>query len=239
MNGSNNHTICVIPARGGSKRITKKNIRLFNHKPIIYWSIKAAKDSNLFDDVIVSTDDKEIAEIAFSLGATVPFLRPQHLSDDLTGVLPVIHHTISWYTENIADVTAACCIFATAPFIDYKKIIDGYKLFNKKKCSYVFSATDYGFPVQRSFSLNSDGKINLLFSDLINKRSQDLDKVYHDAGQFYWCRPNAVTRLKSMFSENSYPIILPRYLVNDIDTEDDWVMSEAMHIALKKMEIIS
>ena len=226
MNGSNNHTICVIPARGGSKRITKKNIRPFNRKPIIYWSIKAAKESNLFDDVIVSTDDEEIAEIASSFGATVPFLRPSSLSDDFTGILPVINHAVSWYKENIENVSAVCCIFATAPFIDYRKIVEGYEIFNKKKCSYVLSVTNYGFPVQRAFSLGSKGEINLLFDDHIDKRSQDLEEVYHDAGQFYWCNIDAVTQFESMFSKNSYPIVLPRYLVNDIDTEDDWRIAE-------------
>ena len=229
----------IIPARGGSKSIPRKNIIDLNGSPLIKYSIDYSLKSKYINKTIVSTDDEEIAEIASSFGATVPFLRPSSLSDDFTGILPVINHAVSWYKENIENVSAVCCIFATAPFIDYRKIVEGYEIFNKKKCSYVLSVTNYGFPVQRAFSLGSKGEINLLFDDHIDKRSQDLEEVYHDAGQFYWCNIDAVTQFESMFSKNSYPIVLPRYLVNDIDTEDDWIMSEAMHVALKNMEIIS
>jgi|SaaInlV_120m_DNA_4_1040238.scaffolds.fasta_scaffold21751_1 pseudaminic acid cytidylyltransferase len=222
--------IAVIPARGGSKRIPMKNIKNFSGKPIIAWSIEAAIKSKLFDRVIVSTDNHEIASIAKQYGAEVPFIRPEHLSDDYTGTNDVVKHVIQSLYENGEQVSYACCIYATAPFVDPKYIINGYqRLINSNNDkSYAFSVTTYSFPVERSFLINKSGIIKKIFPKNTVRRSQDLREAYHDAGQFYWGTKNAFLNDLPIFSEHSIPIILPRYLVQDIDTIEDWKQAELM-----------
>ena len=222
--------IAIIPARGGSKRIPKKNIREFFGKPIIAWSIEAAKKCKLFDRIIVSTDNHEIASIAKRHGAEVPFIRPEHLSDDYTGTNDVVKHAIQSLYENGEQVSYACCIYASAPFVDPKYIINGYqRLINSNKDkSYAFSVTTYSFPVERSFVINKSNIIENLFPDMISSRSQDLQEVYHDAGQFYWGLADAFLNDLPIFSRYSIPINLPRYLVQDIDTIEDWKQAELM-----------
>ena len=220
--------IAIIPARGGSKRIPKKNIKEFSGMPIIAWSIEAAKMCKMFDRIIVSTDDYEIAAIAKQLGADVPFMRPKHLADDYTGTSAVVKDVIQNIHKNGEHVSYVCCIYATAPFISSKYLIKAYQdLINQNK-SYAFSVTTYSFPVERSFVINQSNVIENLFPDMTLSRSQDLQEVYHDAGQFYWGLADAFLNDLPIFSRHSIPIILPRYLVQDIDTIEDWKQAELM-----------
>lgn len=224
--------IAVIPARGGSKRIPRKNIREFCGKPMVAWSIGAAKESSLFDHIIVSTDDHEIADIARQWGAEVPFMRPAKLADDYTGTNTVVKHAIQWYQDRAHSISLACCIYATAPFIRPEYLRKGHdKLINSDK-SFAFSVTSFPFPIQRAIRIDGMGEVKAFWPEYINTRSQDLEEAYHDAGQFYWGRPEAFLNDKVTYSKISIPVILPRYLVQDIDTNEDWRRAELMFEAL-------
>lgn len=220
--------IAIIPARGGSKRIPKKNIKEFSGKPIIAWSIEAAKMCNMFDRIIVSTDDFEIASIAKQYGADVPFMRPKNLADDYTGTSAVVKNAIQNILKNGEQISHVCCIYATAPFISSQYLIKAYQDLIHQEKSYAFSVTSYSFPVERSFVINQRNEIENLFPDITSSRSQDLKEVYHDAGQFYWGLADAFLNDLPIFSNHSIPIILPRYLVQDIDTIEDWKQAELM-----------
>lgn len=220
--------IAIIPARGGSKRIPRKNIKQFAGKPIIAYSIEAAKATNLFDAILVSTDDEEIAEVAKNLGADVPFLRPKVLADDFTGTNAVVKHAIQWVQDNRAPVHFACCIYATAPFVQPRYLMRGYEQLVRTKKSFAFSVTSFPFPIQRAVRLTEDGGVAALYPEFISTRSQDLEEAYHDAGQFYWGTAEAFLDNGVIFSPASVPIILPRYLVQDIDTLEDWMRAELM-----------
>lgn len=230
--------IAVIPARGGSKRIPRKNIKMFGGKPVIAWSIDAALQSACFDRIIVSTDDKEIAEVAKEYGAEVPFMRPTELSDDYTATTSVIAHAIEWQQLHGEAPSAVCCIYATAPFVRAVDLLQGFNMLNKLGCDYVFSVTSYAFPIQRAIKLNKEGRVEMFQSECFNTRSQDLEESYHDAGQFYWGRPEAWLVGKPVFSADSAPIILPRYRVQDIDTLEDWVRAELL-LKIMEAELIS
>ena len=227
--------LCVIPARGGSKRIPRKNIKDFLGKPIIAYSIKAALESNLFEKIIVSTDDKEIAEIAKQYGAEVPFLRPKKLSDDFVGTNDVIKHSVNWYLMQDIKIDYVCCIYATAPFVRVKYLRQGFELLKHSNQSFAFSVTSFPFPIQRAFRINK-GKVSMFYPGNFLSRSQDLEEAYHDAGQFYWGDPQAFLDDKVMFSECSIPVVLPRYLVQDIDKIEDWKRAELMYKSLMKQE---
>lgn len=231
--------LCVIPARGGSKRIARKNIKEFNGKPIIAYSIEAALQSNCFSKVIVSTDDDEIAEVARIYGAKAPFIRPDALSDDFTGILPVIKHTIEWLENKNNIIEHVCCLFATAPFVQSKTISEAYKIFLSSNTDYCFSVTRFPFPIQRAIRINQNNKVNMFYPENFNSRSQDLEEAYHDAGQFYWGNAQAFKDEIPIFSEVSSAFVLPRYLVQDIDTKDDWIRAEAMYKVLKETELFS
>jgi pseudaminic acid cytidylyltransferase len=224
--------ICVIPARGGSKRIPRKNIRNFLGKPMIAWSIEAAIKSQCFDKVICSTDDKEIAEVAKKYGAEVPFLRPDTLSNDYTTITPVIRHAIEFLKKKGNTVDLVCCIYATAPFIlieDIKKSLERIKY---EQADYCFSVTKYKFPIQRSIRITQEKRCKMFQPEMFEKRSQDLEEAYHDAAQFYWGKANSWIENRKIFSENSIPYILPSHKVQDIDTEEDWIRAELMCTAL-------
>jgi len=225
--------LCVIPARGGSKRIPKKNIRNFCGKPIISYSVEAALASNCFDKVIVSTDDEGVADIAKQCGAEIPFLRPAELSDDYTGTGDVVKHAINWYENQGVEVDYVCCIYATAPFVDSKYIIDGYEKLSLSKKSYAFSVTSFPFPIQRAIRINSSNEVEAVWPENIFKRSQDLEECYHDAGQFYWGISDAFLNDEKIFSPASLPVLIPRYLVQDIDTQEDWERAELMYHAMQ------
>ena len=231
--------ICVIPARGGSKRIPRKNIKEFNGKPIIAYSIEAALKSNCFDQVIVSTDDDEIAEVAKKYGAQVPFLRPDELSNDYAGTIPVIKHAIEWMEDNKSSVENVCCLYATAPFIRPQIISQAYQQLNNSKADYCFSVTSFVFPIQRAIKIVEKNKVSMFYPEHFDTRSQDLEKAYHDAGQFYWGKAQAFKDELPIFTEVATPYILPRYLVQDIDTPEDWIRAEAMYRALQEANVLS
>lgn len=221
--------LAVIPARGGSKRIPRKNIKLFGGKPMIAWSIEAALQSGCFDRVLVSTDDKEIAEIAKAHGADVPFMRPKVLSDDHTGTTPVIAHAIRWQHDNGIPATQVCCIYATAPFLEAQDLQRGLAKLESSGADYAFSVTSYAFPIQRAVRITADQRIEMFRPDQFNTRSQDLEEAWHDAGQFYWGRAAAWLSQLPVFSRHASPVHLPRHRVQDIDTPEDWTRAEWMH----------
>ncbi len=219
--------LCVIPARGGSKRIPRKNIRKFAGKPIIAWSIEVAQRAGCFQRIIVSTDDKEIADIAEIHGAEVPFLRPEELSDDMTGTIPVVAHAVEEMTKLDGAYEAACCIYATAPFTRVGDLLTGEELI-QEGWSYAFAATEFSAPIFRSFRKLPAGGVEMLFPEHFQTRSQDLESTYHDAGQFYWGTVEAWRSNKALFGAKSAAIEIPRRFVQDIDTEEDWYIAEKM-----------
>jgi pseudaminic acid cytidylyltransferase len=220
--------IAVIPARGGSKRIPRKNIKHFCGLPMLAWSIKAAVDSKCFDRVIVSTDDAEIADVASRYGADVPFMRPVELSDDYTGTIPVIKHAVEWHQAQGLAPTEVCCIYATAPFISAEDIQNGLATLRQSGAQYAFSVTSYAFPIQRAIYLSEQGRVAMFDPDQFNTRSQDLVEAFHDAGQFYWGRADAWLSGEVIFGENSAPVHIPRHRVQDIDSYEDWTRAELM-----------
>lgn len=220
----NEKIVAIIPARGGSKRIPKKNIKDFFGFPLISYSIKAALDSKLFDRIIVSTDDQEIANVAIEYGAEVPFIRPKNLSDDYSGTEVVRDHVIKYLEDNGEYFDFCCMIYATAPLLDKDFLIKGFIELKNSNASNAFSCTTMPFPIQRTFKINTNGRCEMFFPEYYMSRSQDLEESYQDAGQFYWSNLNNKSE-KVMFSEDSIPIILPRYFVQDIDTMEDWKKS--------------
>lgn len=220
--------VAVIPARGGSKRIPRKNIMPFAGMPIIGYSIEAAKSCGLFDRILVSTDDEEIAAVARSFGAEVPFLRPPALADDFTGTNPVVKHALAWLSGEGHEVDLACCIYATAPFLQPNYLAEGFRKLKASDSSFAFSVTSFRFPIQRALRVTSNGAVEAIFPEHIFTRSQDLEEAYHDAGQFYWGRSEAFLNDSVLFSPASLAVILPRHLVQDIDTPQDWVEAEFM-----------
>ncbi len=230
--------ICVIPARGGSKRIPRKNLSVFAGKPMIAHSIDAAMASNCFDDVLVSTDDKEIAALSRSLGANVPFVRPAHLADDYATTTQVIAHAVDWLTNDRGAPEAVCCIYATAPFIDANDIVTGAKVLLDGRWDFAFSAVPFSYPIHRGFQLDIGGRVAMVFPEHFKTRSQDLPKVWHDAGQFYWGTANAWLSGKPLFSDTSTVVPLPEWRVQDIDTPDDWVQAELRYRLLQERQTI-
>ncbi|TCB52213.1 pseudaminic acid cytidylyltransferase [Acinetobacter terrestris] len=221
--------LAVIPARGGSKRIPLKNIKEFHGKPMIAWSIQAAIECGCFDQVWVSTDDAEIAEVAKAYGAKVPFLRPAELSDDFATTADVMQHAVQEFKHELGFYPDfVCCLYATAPFVRQEDLKAGLKIIESKSVDYVFSATTFPFPIQRAIKLNLEGNVEMFSPEHFNTRSQDLEEAWHDAGQFYWGTANAWTNKSVIFSDKSCVIELPRYRVQDIDTVEDWCRAELM-----------
>lgn len=222
--------VAIIPARGGSKRIPRKNLKPFDGVPMIVRSIRTALQCGLFEQVVVSTDDDEIAEVATAHGASVPFMRPAALADDYAGTAAVIVHAL----QQLPAFEHACCIYATAPLLQARFLRQGLEqLQQHPDKSFAFSVTDFGFPVQRALTLDDQGALTALYPQFRNTRSQDLPPAFQDAGQFYWGRSKAWLRGDVLFSPASLPVILPRYLVQDIDTLQDWKRAEYLHAALK------
>ena len=226
--------VAIIPARGGSKRIPRKNIKDFFGKPMIAWSIEATLKSNCFDRVIVSTDDQEIAEIAKKYGAEVPFIRAAELSDDHAGTTPVIKQAIQWLTDNLQAPHLVCCIYATAPFVRANDIQRGLEQLEQTDVSYAFTVTSYAFPIQRAIKITENNTIEMFSPEHFQTRSQDLEEAYHDAGQFYWGKVDAWMSEKVIFGSESTPVILPRYRVQDIDTLEDWDRAEWLFKAMQQ-----
>lgn len=223
--------LAVIPARGGSKRIPGKNVRSFAGKPMIAHSIDTAVASGLFDRIVVSTDDDEIARVSMAAGAEVPFRRPSALADDFTGTSAVVKHAIEALMSTDQSIDLVCCIYATAPLLSAHYLREGYdRLLSSGKC-YAFSVTSYAFPIQRAIRMLADGTVDALFPEHRMTRSQDLEPAFHDAGQFYWGTAAAYLREVPIFSTESVGVVLPRHLVADIDTQEDWEHAELLHAA--------
>jgi len=228
--------LCVIPARGGSKRIPRKNIKEFCGKAMIGYSIEVAIASQCFDQIVVSTDDAEIAEIAKSFGASVPFMRPDELANDYTATVPVIKHAIEWFDNQGQSVSEVCCLYATAPFVQVDAIRKAYKQMKQERSDYCFTVTSFAFPIQRAINITVENRINMLYPEHLETRSQDLEDAYHDAGQFYWGKSEAFRQQKPLLSKYASPYILSRHLVQDIDTLEDWTRAELMYKVMQQEE---
>lgn len=225
--------IAVIPARGGSKRIPRKNIKPFCGKPMIGWSIDAAYQAGCFDRIYVSTDDAEIKAIAQDFGAEVPFVRPPELANDYAGTTEVVAHAIEWVDRNVGKVDFACCLYATAPFVQPDDLRRGFDLLQSGGGDYAFSVTSFAFPIQRAIRITADQRVEMFNSACFNARSQDLDEAFHDAGQFYWGCAEAWLAGKQLFSQSANPVIIPRHRVQDIDTFEDWKQAELLFEVLQ------
>lgn len=219
--------IAIIPARGGSKRIKNKNIKVFNKKPMIYWSIKAAMKSNLFSRIIVSTDSKIIANYAKKFGAEVPFIRSKLLSDDITSPYKAVKDSILKIKSQLSKSTSICCIYPCAPYISSQDLKFGYKESLKRKSHYIFPIVEYPHPIQRSFKINKNKKLIIADKSSILKRTQDLEVFYHDAGQFYWGNLNIWLK-KDNILLNGYGFPIPYWRSVDIDTLEDWERAEIL-----------
>lgn len=228
--------LAVIPARGGSKRIPRKNIKCFAGRPMIAWSIGAARASGLFDRIVVSTDDEEVAEIARAEHAEVPFLRPAELADDFTPTVSVVAHAINWVSEHGEAPEKTCCIYATAPFVRTYDLVRGAVLLDESGADFSFPVTSFPFPIQRAVRLTNDGRMAMFSPEFDMTRSQDLEEAYHDVGQFYWGRTEAWLAGRSLIGPGSAPIVIPRYRAQDIDTSEDWQRAEMLFRVIQELE---
>jgi len=220
----------IIPARGGSKRIPKKNSKLFLGNPIIQYPIKTALNTNLFTDLIVSTDCNEIKRISIASGAKVPFMRPPELSDDFTSTAPVIIHALNWMELNLnKKYDYICCIYATTPLLRPNFLIESFNLLKRKNASAVFAVTEYEHSIFRALKINKNGFLEMYWPENQMKRSNDLENAYHDAGQFYWLETKSFMKFNNMWPPESLPYLLPRSLAQDIDTEEDWSLLEKIY----------
>lgn len=225
--------IAIIPARGGSKRIPRKNIKPFCGRPMIAWSILAAQQSGLFERILVSTDDPQIAEQARSLGAETPFVRPSELSDDYAGTTAVMAHATHWLQQQGVVADALCCIYATAPLLRPEDLARGLEALQSGSWAYAFSVTDFASSVFRAFQALPEGGLSMLFPEHFPTRSQDLPCALHDAAQFYWGRTDAWLQQLRIFDAHSRPVHIPRWRVQDIDDMDDWVRAELIFKSLQ------
>ncbi len=217
--------LAIIPARGGSKRIPKKNIRDFLGKPIIAYSIEAALKSGLFSEVMVSTDDNEIAGVSLKYGAKVPFMRSEANSNDFAGLSEVVEEVLKCYSDNGEIFANICLILSTAPFITPERIKEAYDLMLTKKYDSVFPVARFSFPIQRSLKMH-DGTVSMFYPENFSKRSQDLEPAYHDSGTFYWMKTEEFNKQKRFYAARSGAIVLPEAEVQDIDSEEDWKLAE-------------
>ncbi len=225
--------LLVIPARGGSKRIPRKNIRPFHGRPIIGWSISAALECGVFDRVVVSTDDHEIGEIAKSLGAEVPFIRPAELSGDMAGTQGVVQHTIAWFANQGSAPTSVCCLYATAPFVMANDLRLGMRMLEESDADFVVPVTSFPYPIERALRVDAHGRVAMISPERATARSQDLSEAFHDAGQFYCGTSTAWMDAVSVFRADTLAMQLPRYRVQDIDTMDDWKQAELLFAAIQ------
>jgi pseudaminic acid cytidylyltransferase len=229
--------VAIIPARKGSKRLPRKNIKHFCGKPIIAYSIEAALKSKIFDMVLVSTDSEEIASIARQYGADTPFIRPSKISDDFSGTSTVIDHAIKWLKNNGNQVNTACCIYATAPFLHPEFLKKGFNLLIDKGCSTVYSVSSYAFPIFRATYIDhKDASLSMFWPEYEQTRSQDLPEAYHDAGQFYWLDVEKFLIEKKIYTNDALPILIPRHLVQDIDNLEDWIRAEYMYKSINLLK---
>ncbi|MEA3286035.1 MAG: pseudaminic acid cytidylyltransferase [Candidatus Marinimicrobia bacterium] len=228
--------VAIIPARGGSKRIPHKNIKEFCGLPMIAYSIDTVQRSDLFDRIIVSTDDEEIARVARKYGAEVPFIRPKELADDFATTAEVMGHALDWLEQYDQEYDYVCTVYATAPLLRSVYLQQGFEKLEKSDAINAFSAAIMPFPVQRAFKITANGRCEMLWPEHFTSRSQDLEETYQDAGQFYW-RKLKQTSTEIMFSKHSIPVIIPSHLVQDIDTHEDWERAELMYKILQKQSM--
>ncbi|PKQ75055.1 pseudaminic acid cytidylyltransferase [Aeromonas sobria] len=221
--------IAIIPARGGSKRIPRKNIRPFCGQPMLAYAIQAAQKSGCFSKVVVSTDDEEIAEVARQLGAEVPFLRPASLADDHTGTTPVVIDTIQRLDQLGIKTEHYCCIYATVPLIQADDLKAAYRRLIASQAPFVYTVAEFGFPIQRAVRMDEQGRVTPFWPEQMAKRSQDLEPAYQDAGQFYWGTRAAWLDGISPVGGEGNGHILPRHRVVDIDTPEDWHLAELLY----------
>lgn len=225
--------VAVIPARGGSKRIPRKNIRDFCGRPMIAWSIDTLRASGVVDRIVVSTDDEEVAAVARSHGAEVPFMRPPELADDHTATVPVISHAVGALQALGWPLEQVCCMYATAPLLDPTDLRNARDRLAEFDVSYVFSCATFGFPILRALRRSPGGGVEPMFPEHAAARSQDLPEAFHDAGQFYWGTPRAFSERQPIFGPRARPYFVPRHRVQDIDTEEDWGRAELLFRTLK------
>lgn len=217
--------ICVIPARGGSKRIPRKNIKPFMGKPIIAYSIEAALKSGLFDEVVVSTDDKEFAEVARKYGASVPFMRSDQNSNDYAGTDAVVLEVLNEYKKQGKEFDNFCCLYSTAPFVTPERLKEGFELLGENADA-SFTVVQYSYPIQRSLKKNTDGFLEMNFPQYYDTRTQDLEPIYHDAGQFYFVKTSVFYDEFTFWCKRSAPLVLSELEVQDLDTPTDWALAE-------------
>lgn len=226
--------LCIIPARGGSKRIPRKNIQLFKGKPIISYSIVAAIESGLFDEVMVSTDDMEIAEIAQTYKASVPFMRSAENSNDFATTAAVILEVVHDYKKAGKEFDNICCIYPTAPFVTSARLLEGFE-FIQNGADSVLPILSFDYPIWRSFKMNENECLEYNWVEFINARSQDLPKTYHDSGQWYWLKRSKLEETGKMIFENTKGIVLRSFEAHDIDTLDDWKLAELKYEFLRSL----
>ncbi len=219
-------SIAIVPARGGSKRIPRKNIRLFNGRPIITYSIEAALQAACFEQIIVSTDDEEIADIARAAGASVPFMRSAENSNDFATIADVCREVVQYCSRAGEEFEYICCILPTAPFVSADRLKQGYELLSAGDADSVVPVAGFGYPVQRALEINDAGQMSMIWPEYYNARSQDLKASYHDAGQFYWIKVKSLLEQMRFFSETSLALVLPQMEVQDIDSLEDWQLAE-------------
>ena len=223
-------SVCVIPARGGSKRIPRKNVRPFLGLPMIAWSIRVAQQSGLFDRIVISTDDSEISDIAQAHGAEVPFQRDAALADDHAPTVPVIADACARLGLDPAE--PICCLYATAPFVEAGDLSAGLAALDQPDTTYALAVTTFPFPIQRALRRDRTGAVSMFDPSEMQTRSQDLEEAWHDAGQFYWARATTWTALRGVFEPGAVGIAIPRHRVQDIDTEEDWHRASILMKAL-------
>lgn len=219
-------SICIIPARGGSKRIPRKNVKEFCGKPMIAWPIEAAQKSNIFSKIMVSTDDEEIASIAKSMGVEVPFMRPQELADDYASTGDVMAHACRWIVDAGMAPEIICCLYPTAPFVQSSDLEQAQAIIATGNWKYVFTVGEHSSSIFRSFTQDPAGGVKMLFPEYFEIRSQDLETVYHDAGMFYMGMLDAWITGAKMFDRHAFPMKIPSWRVQDIDTPEDWDRAE-------------
>tara|TARA_B100001175_G_C19395774_1_gene583726 strand:- start:259 stop:972 length:714 start_codon:yes stop_codon:yes gene_type:complete len=231
------NTIAIIIARGGSKRIFKKNIKLFLGEPIIKYSIDTALKCDIFDEVMVSTDDNEIAELSKKLGAKVPFLRSVKNSSDFSSTADAVYEVLKSYDETGVNPKHVCCIYPTAPLISHKTLIDAYDIIINQNAKSVIPVTKFSYPIQRALMIKNN-KLKMNWPENTYKRSQDLKDFYHDVGQFYFLKVQNFLKEKILFSDLTYHIELPPIFAQDIDNLEDWSIAELKYTFLKKNNML-
>lgn len=226
--------IAIIPARGGSKRIPRKNVKDFLGMPIIAYSIKAALESGVFDEVMVSTDDEEIAEVARRYGASVPFLRSDETSNDFATTADVINEVLARYKSGGDRFDVVACVYATAPFVTPERLRQASDILEKGTFDSAFTCVEFSYPVLRGLVIDGEGRISMKWPEYKDSRSQDLQKIYHDAGQFYFATIEAFRKANGFWGDNTAPIILSDLEVQDLDTPTDWALAEMKYKLMKK-----